>query len=111
MRVLTAPLMELGEFEEIKKGLDRQNSYCASLTGCMESQKLHMIYGLGEGFQNRLIITFSDLRVKEMLEEKYQCRDIIESQVGCAIGAHTGPGIIGIVFLSASEEKYAEYLK
>ncbi len=50
-------------------------------------------------------------KVKEMLEEKYQCRDIIESQVGCAIGAHTGPGIIGIVFLSASEEKYAEYLK
>ncbi len=86
MRVLTAPLMELGEFEEIKKGLDRQDSYCASLTGCMESQKLHMIYGLGEGFQNRLIITFSDLRVKEMLEDyrfydrnvmAYPARDLI----------------------------------
>ena len=50
-------------------------------------------------------------RVKEMLEEKYHCKRIIESQVGCAIGAHTGPGIIGIVFLSASEEKYAGYLK
>ena len=50
-------------------------------------------------------------KVKEMLEEKYHCKKIIESQVGCAIGAHTGPGIIGIVFLSASEEKYAEYLK
>ena len=50
-------------------------------------------------------------KVKEMLTEKYHCKNIIESQVGCAIGAHTGPGIIGIVFLSASEEKYAEYLK
>ena len=50
-------------------------------------------------------------RVREMLEEKYHCKGIIESQVGCAIGAHTGPGIIGIVFLSAGEEKYAEYLK
>lgn len=50
-------------------------------------------------------------KVKEMLTEKYHCKNIIESQVGCAIGAHTGPGIIGIVFLSASEEKYREYLK
>ncbi len=38
--------------------------------------------------------------VKEMLIEKYGCRNFIESYVGCAIGAHTGPGIIGIIFLS-----------
>ena len=50
-------------------------------------------------------------QVCEVLMEKYHCRGIIKSWVGCAIGAHTGPGIIGIVFLSASEEKYAEYLK
>lgn len=50
-------------------------------------------------------------KVADMLMEKYHCRGIIKSWVGCAIGAHTGPGIIGIVFLSASEEKYAEYLK
>ncbi len=68
MRVLTAPLEELGEFEEIRKILQRQKA-CVSLTGCVESQKLHMIYGLGEGFRNRLIITFSDVRVKEILED------------------------------------------
>lgn len=50
-------------------------------------------------------------QVCEVLTEKYHCRGIIKSWVGCAIGAHTGPGIIGIVFLSASEEKYADYLK
>lgn len=50
-------------------------------------------------------------QVCEVLMEKYHCRGIIKSWVGCAIGAHTGPGIIGIVFLSASEEKYAGYLK
>ena len=86
MKVLTAPLMELGEFEEIKRKLDREGRFCASLTGCMESQKLHMIYGLGEGFKNRLIVTFSDLRVKEMLEDyrfydrnvtSYPARDLI----------------------------------
>lgn len=50
-------------------------------------------------------------KVSEMLMERTHCRGIIKSWVGCAIGAHTGPGIIGVVFLNASEEKYAEYLK
>ena len=68
MRALTAPLKELGEFEEIKMKL-KGDHFCASLTGCVESQKLHMAYGLGEGFKNKLIITFSDLRVKEIIED------------------------------------------
>ncbi len=39
------------------------------------------------------------LKVKAMLKQKYGCRNFLESYVGCAIGAHTGPGIIGIIFL------------
>lgn len=38
--------------------------------------------------------------VKEMLSEAYGCKHFQDNFVGCAIGAHTGPGIIGIVFLS-----------
>lgn len=38
--------------------------------------------------------------VKEMLTKKYGCQSFLESFVGCAIGAHTGPGIIGILFLN-----------
>lgn len=38
--------------------------------------------------------------IKEMLKNTYGCRDFIDNYVGCAIGAHTGPGIIGIVFLN-----------
>lgn len=68
MRALTAPLEELGELDEIKKQLKKKDG-CVSLTGCVESQKVHMIYGLSEGCKNRLIITFSDLRVKELLED------------------------------------------
>lgn len=68
MRVLTAPLEELGEFEEVKKKL-KEERFCGSFTGCVESQKLHMIYGLSDGFKNKLIVTFSDLRVKEILED------------------------------------------
>ncbi len=85
MRALSAPLYELGEFEEIKKQLSRKST-CVALTGCVESQKLHMIYGLSDGFKNKLIVTFSDLRVKELMEEyrfydrnvaAYPARDLI----------------------------------
>lgn len=38
--------------------------------------------------------------VKDMLRNTYGCKDFIENYVGCAIGAHTGPGIIGIIFLN-----------
>lgn len=58
----------MGEFEEIKKKI-RRGSTCVSLSGCVESQKLHMIYGLGEDLKNKLIVTFSDLRVKELMED------------------------------------------
>ena len=68
MRVLTAPLEELGEFEEIKRKLQESTAH-AALTDCVEYQKLHMVYGLGGGFRNRLIVTLSDLRVKELNEE------------------------------------------
>lgn len=77
MRALTAPLEELWEYEEIKKLLVKDRA-CAALTGCVESQKLHMIYGLGDGFQNKLIVTFSDLRVKELAEDyRLYDRDVV----------------------------------
>lgn len=77
MRALTAPLEELGELEEIKKQL-KKDQICVSLTGCVESQKLHMIYGLGEEFRNKLIVTFSDLRVKELMEDyRFYDRNVV----------------------------------
>lgn len=51
---------------------------CVALTGCVESQKLHMVYGLGDGFKNKLIVTFSDLRVKELAEDyRFYDRDVM----------------------------------
>lgn len=73
MRALAAPLHELGEFEEISAFLKKPGR-SAALSGCVESQKLHMVYGLGDGYQNRLIVTFSDLRAKE-IQEDYQFYD------------------------------------
>ncbi len=47
--------------------------------------------------------------VRKTLEEKYGCTKFEENYVGCAIGAHTGPGIIGITFLN-EPSPYKEYL-
>lgn len=49
--------------------------------------------------------------IKEQLVERYHVKGLLEGRVGCAIGAHTGPGILGIVFLNETNEKYEEYLK
>lgn len=45
------------------------------------------------------------LKLKEMIEEKYGCTDFIINIIGCAIGAHSGPGTLSVFFLN---EKYEE---
>lgn len=73
MRALLAPLQELGEYEEIKKQLEKERA-AVTLSGCVDSEKLHMIYGLGDGFRYKIIVTFSDLKTKELYED-YQFYD------------------------------------
>ena len=57
MQALLAPLRELAEYEEIRNILYKDKKSIA-LTGCVESQKLHMIYGLGDGFPCNRIPSF-----------------------------------------------------
>ena len=68
MRALLAPLEELGEFDEMKKMLGKPETALA-VSGCVDSQKVHMMYGLGTDFRNRIIVTFSDIRAKEIYED------------------------------------------
>lgn len=48
-------------------------------------------------------------QTEEMIKETYGEVQFLENYVGCAIGAHTGTGIIGIVFLD-EESKYKDWL-
>ncbi len=48
-------------------------------------------------------------QVESMIRERYGTTEFLENYVGCAIGAHTGTGIIGIVFLD-EESKYHQWL-
>lgn len=104
------PIIEVnreGALQAIEKVRGRQKSLkrCVELVGergCeLDKQRIAVVHGNDAATCEK---------VCTMLTEKYGCQEIIRSWVGCAIGAHTGPGIIGIVFLNASEEKYAEYL-
>ena len=73
MRALLAPLEELGEYDEIVKMLGKKRA-AVTISGCVDSEKLHMIYGLGDGFRCKIIVTFSDLKAKELYED-YQFYD------------------------------------
>ena len=73
MNALLAPLSELGEFEQMKRELTKEKGKL-SISGCVDSQKLHMIFGVGEAFPIKLIVTYSDLRAKEILDDcRYLC--------------------------------------
>ena len=76
MQALLAPLRELAEYEEIRNILYKDKKSIA-LTGCVESQKLHMVYGLGDGFPCKVIVTYSDLKVREIYEDyKFYDRNV-----------------------------------
>ena len=68
MQALIAPLKELAEYDEIRKAV-RQGKGTVALSGCVDSQKLHMIYGLSDGLKYKVIVTYSDLKAKEIYEE------------------------------------------
>lgn len=68
MRALTAPLEELSTFDDMKGLLGKQKANLA-VTGCVDSQKLHMVYGLSDGFKYKIIVTFSEMKAKELYED------------------------------------------
>lgn len=77
MQALLAPLTELAEYDKMKASL-KKGEGSISLTGCVDSQKLHMIYGLSDGLKYKVIVTYSDLKAKEIYEEyKFYDRNVM----------------------------------
>lgn len=68
MKALKKPFEEMGEFPKIRELLQKTDKI-VSLNGCVDSQKMHMVYGLADGFRNKIIVTFSDIRAKEIYED------------------------------------------
>lgn len=68
MRTYTEPLKALREYEECAEALLRRKTPVA-VTGCTDSQKCHFVHALGENYKVRLIITYNDLKAKEICED------------------------------------------
>ena len=62
------PLGELAEVPHMKELLVKERDKI-SLTGCVDSQKVHMMAYLSERFKYKVILTFSDLRAREIAED------------------------------------------
>ncbi len=75
MNTLLAPLKELGEYEEIVKVLAGKSGK-TSISGCVDSQKLHMVFGTDKEYDVKLIVTYSDIKARELLEDcRLYCRE------------------------------------
>lgn len=68
MQALLAPLRELAEYAQVQEAIRKGKAF-VGLSGCVDSQKLHMIYGLSDGLKYKVIVTYSDLKAKEIFEE------------------------------------------
>ena len=68
MQFFAGPLKELAEYEEIqKKRTEKQG--VIQISGCVNSQKTHLMYALGDGFQRKIIAVSSELKAKQLYEE------------------------------------------
>ncbi len=84
MQALLTPLQELAEYGNIREAMRKRSGKSeaqgatAALTGCVDSQKLHMVYGLSDGFRIKVIVTYSDLKARELYEEyKFYDRNVM----------------------------------
>lgn len=68
MKTLLEPLKELNEFIGARTNLLKKQTPI-QLSGCIDSQKCHVICGLGEDYPYRVIITYSELKAKEIYED------------------------------------------
>ena len=68
MKAFIAPLMELAEFETVQKKCKKEKGIL-QFAGCVNSQKTHMMYALGDGFDTKIIATSSEMKAKQIYEE------------------------------------------
>lgn len=73
MNVFAQSLSELEEYQNALQNIKSGNGI-VQIAGCMDTQKAHMIYGTNDGFRNRIIVTFSEQKAKE-LQENYRLFD------------------------------------
>ena len=68
MDTFDEPLLQMETFAQIEEALKKDEGLTL-VTGCVDSQKTHLMYGLGREWPVKLILTYSELKAKEIFEE------------------------------------------
>lgn len=68
MRTLLEPFEDLKEFKEIQTSIEKNNTPI-QVTGCMDSQKCHLIAGLGQNYLFKVILAANELKAREIYED------------------------------------------
>ena len=68
MRAFLEPLRALEEMERLRAQLKTEPGI-RMVSGCIDSQKPHLMYGLGNDFKNKIIVTFNEQKAREIYEE------------------------------------------
>lgn len=68
MRAFLEPLDRLNEIEKLNITL-RKEKGVQMVSGCIDSQKPHLLYGIGRNFPHKIIVTFNEQRAREIYEE------------------------------------------
>ncbi len=97
---------DIGALESIEKVRGRQKSLkrLIEIVGERGADLANQVIGVVHGDDAQTMKA-----MEEQLTNAYGCMRYIDNYVGCAIGAHTGPGIIGIIFLN-EESPFKKYL-
>ncbi len=73
MKAVTEPLEGLQDFAAIRNRL-QQKQCSIQVTGCLDSGMVQFIHAAGEGFRRKIILTFHELKARELYED-YRCFD------------------------------------
>lgn len=68
MQSILEPLAELKEFQELQKSIE-ENITPVQVTGCVDSQKCHLIAGIGQKYPYKVIVAANELKAKEIYED------------------------------------------
>ncbi len=70
MKAYVDPLWEINEYREMAREFEKGPAL-VQVTGCIDSQKCHFLAGLADGYPVRLIVTYNDLKAREIFEDMH----------------------------------------
>lgn len=68
MKAFIQPLQKMAEFEELSGKLGKKQGI-VQISGCMDSQKAHLLYGLSPCSQSQLVIAADDQKARDLYED------------------------------------------